>query len=136
MVIKKMPSSLGVSCDAFSLGSQRPEREFEARLDQVLAASWNYYKSHYVQPDGRVSRPDNGNDTVSEGQAYALLRSVWSGDQATFERCYGWAEENYRKKGLKAAICWPGTGGRMIRAGGGWWMPTAPATPTWTMPWL
>ena len=86
----------------FFLGctDQRPEREFEARVDQVLADSWNYYKRHYIQADGRVRRPDNGNDTVSEGQAYALLRAVWSGDQATFERCYHWAAENLSQKKL------------------------------------
>ncbi len=78
----------------------QPEQEFKARLDRVLAASGSYYKSHYIQPDGRVKRPGDQNDTVSEGQAYALLRSVWSRDQATFDRCYEWAESHLSQKKL------------------------------------
>ncbi len=78
----------------------QPEQEFQARLDRVLAASWSFYKTHYIQPDGRVKRPDNQNDTISEGQAYALLRSVWSRDQATFDRCYEWAESHLSQKKL------------------------------------
>ena len=54
--------------------SHQPEEECRTRLDKVLAASWSFYKIHYIQPDGRVQRPDSDNDTVSEGQAYALLR--------------------------------------------------------------
>ena len=71
------------------------------RLDAALTASWAFYKTHYILPDGRVKRPDTKNDTVSEGQAYALLRAVWSNDQATFDRCYGWTEANLSQKNLK-----------------------------------
>ena len=35
----------------------------------------------YVQPDGEVVRFDQGGDTVSEGQAYAMLLSVAAGDR-------------------------------------------------------
>ncbi len=38
---------------------QQPEKEFQVRLDKVLAGSWSFYKIHYIQPDGRVQRPDN-----------------------------------------------------------------------------
>jgi endoglucanase len=79
----------------------RPEKEFQQRLDTVLVASWAFYKTHYILPDGRVKRPDNQDDTVSEGQAYALLRAVWSDDQATFDRCYSWTENHLSQKTLK-----------------------------------
>ncbi|MGQ9919984.1 MAG: glycosyl hydrolase family 8 [Desulfobacca sp.] len=69
-----------------------PERQLAARLDTVLAASWQFYKVNFIQADGRVVRPENHHDTISEGQAYALLRAVWSNDQATFDRVYGWTE--------------------------------------------
>jgi len=68
------------------------EQQLTARLDTVLAASWQFYKVHFIQADGRVVRPENHHDTISEGQAYALLRAVWSNDQATFDRVYGWTE--------------------------------------------
>jgi endoglucanase len=78
--------------------SHRPEEEFRTRLDKVLAASWSFYKIRYIRPDGRVQRPDSNNDTVSEGQAYALLRAVWCRDQAVFDRCYDWTEKNLSQK--------------------------------------
>jgi endo-1,4-beta-D-glucanase Y len=79
---------------------QQPEKEFQVRLDKVLASSWPFYKRHYIQPDGRVKRLDNRNDTISEGQAYALLRSVWSRDQATFDRCFDWTARHLSQKKL------------------------------------
>ncbi len=77
------------------------EKQFQQRLDAALTASWTFYKTHYILPDGRVKRPDNQQDTVSEGQAYALLRAVWSNDQATFDRCYAWTENHLSQKTLR-----------------------------------
>jgi endoglucanase len=77
-----------------------PETELQSLVDQALAASWAFYKTNFILPDGRVRRPDSGHDTVSEGQAYALLRAVWSGDQATFERCFNWAESHLSQRKL------------------------------------
>jgi endo-1,4-beta-D-glucanase Y len=34
--------------------------------------------------------PERGGETISEAQAYALLRAVWAGDEATFARVYAW----------------------------------------------
>jgi endo-1,4-beta-D-glucanase Y len=61
-----------------------------ARVEQVLQASWQSYVRHYVSPEGRVTIPERGGETISEAQAYALLRAVWSGDEATFARVYDW----------------------------------------------
>lgn len=44
----------------------------------------------YVRPDGRVNRPDQGGDTVSEGQAYGLLLAEVAGRPATFGRIWEW----------------------------------------------
>ena len=43
------------------------KENFHARLDRALADSWSFYKIHYIQPDGRVQRPDSDHDSVSEG---------------------------------------------------------------------
>jgi endoglucanase len=80
-----------------------PEEQFQARLDTALRASWAFYKTHYILAEGRVKRPDTRDDTVSEGQAYALLRAVWSNDQAAFDRCYAWAENHLSQRTLKGA---------------------------------
>jgi endoglucanase len=44
----------------------------------------------YVQPNGRVNRPDQGNDTVSEGQAYGLLLAEATGRDPLFELIWQW----------------------------------------------
>ncbi|MBA8792495.1 endoglucanase [Friedmanniella endophytica] len=44
----------------------------------------------YVDPDGRVVRRDQGGDTVSEGQAYAMLIAVGLGDREAFARVWDW----------------------------------------------
>jgi endo-1,4-beta-D-glucanase Y len=55
----------------------------------AVAAARSFLRQ-YVDPDGRVVRRDQGNDTVSEGQAYALLLADAAGDQATFARVWTW----------------------------------------------
>ena len=48
----------------------------------------------YVDPDGRVVRRDQGGDTVSEGQAYALLIAAAVGDGVVFDRVWEWTREH------------------------------------------
>ena len=44
----------------------------------------------YVDPDGRVVRRDQDGDTVSEGQAYAMLVAVAIDDRAAFRSVWSW----------------------------------------------
>lgn len=44
----------------------------------------------YVDADGRVVRHDQGGDTVSEGQAYAMLLAEAAGQPATAAKVWGW----------------------------------------------
>src|SRR5215472_14856734 len=59
-------------------------------LALVLAA----FLATYVQPDGRVTRPDQGGDTVSEGQAYGLLLAEVAGDNGAFGRIWRWTHDH------------------------------------------
>src|SRR5215469_15182241 len=52
------------------------------------------FLSTYVQPDGRVTRPDQGGDTVSEGQAYGLLLAEAAGDNGAFGRIWRWTHDH------------------------------------------
>lgn len=52
------------------------------------------FLSDYVDPDGRVVRRDQAGDTVSEGQAYAMLVAVGSGDSETFRAVWRWTEQH------------------------------------------
>jgi endoglucanase len=51
----------------------------------------------YVAPDGRVVRRDQGDDTVSEGQAYAMLVAVGVGHRATFDQVWHWTREHLQR---------------------------------------
>jgi endoglucanase len=60
----------------------------------VLADSWIAYKSKFISSDGRVIDPMIAQGTTSEGQAYAMLRAVWSKDQTLFDRTWTWTQHN------------------------------------------
>jgi endo-1,4-beta-D-glucanase Y len=62
----------------------------QARLELVLTASWRSYRQQFITPDGQVKVPEQGGGTISEAQAYALLRAMWARDETTFVRVYGW----------------------------------------------
>ncbi|MET0302507.1 MAG: glycosyl hydrolase family 8 [Microbacteriaceae bacterium] len=53
--------------------------------------------------DGRVVRRDQGDDTVSEGQAYGLLIALGAGREDDFDQIWSWTQENLvRDDGLLA----------------------------------
>jgi endo-1,4-beta-D-glucanase Y len=51
----------------------------------------------YVERDGRVVRRDQGGDTVSEGQAYALLMAVATGDRRRFDTVWRWTRAHLQR---------------------------------------
>ena len=65
----------------------------KARLERVLTTSWQSYCRHFIKSDGQVIIPEEGGGTISEAQAYALLRAVWANDAAVFNRVYAWTYE-------------------------------------------
>ena len=69
-----------------------------ADLDRVLQASWRSYRQHFISPEGRVVIPERDGESISEGQAYALLRAVWAGDRNTFHQVYAWTCKNLSRR--------------------------------------
>jgi endoglucanase len=68
--------------------------------------------ARYVQPDGRVVRLDQGGDTVSEGQAYAMLLAERHGDRQRFAATWEWATQHLqRPDGL---LSWHWNQGRVL----------------------
>ncbi|MCC8181002.1 MAG: hypothetical protein LIP23_08860 [Planctomycetes bacterium] len=65
----------------------------EQNARESLDIQWNSYQHYYINA-GRVVRPKNDFDTVSEGQAYAMMRAVRQNDRAAFDQLYRWTEEN------------------------------------------
>ena len=47
-----------------------------------------------------MQRPENGNDTVSEGIAYGMMFAVYMGDKATFDGLWAYAKAHRDGKGL------------------------------------
>lgn len=73
--------------------------------EQAAEAAARSFLSRYVAPDGRVVRWDQGGDTVSEGQSYALLLAQVAGDPRTFERVWAWTSGHLlRSDGLLAYL--------------------------------
>lgn len=68
-------------------------------VDEVgkARAAARAFLTRYVDADGRVARIDQGGDTVSEGQAYAMLLAVVAGDRQRFHRVWNWAATNLRR---------------------------------------
>jgi endoglucanase len=56
------------------------------------------FLSRYVAADGRVVRRDQGGDTVSEGQAYAMLLTAEGGDRERFRRVWKWTRAHLQRR--------------------------------------
>ncbi|RMG08451.1 MAG: glycosyl hydrolase [Cyanobacteria bacterium J055] len=66
----------------------------------VLSESWAAYQQRFIQGDGRVIDREAEDRSISEGQAYALLRAVLTDDAATFAKTLEWSENNLVRKTL------------------------------------
>jgi endoglucanase len=73
------------------------EAEPASAGDEAALAAAEQFLETYQADDGRVIRHDQGGDTVSEGQAYAMLLAAAIGDPARFDRAWSWASANLRR---------------------------------------
>jgi endoglucanase len=65
-----------------------------------------------MEPNGRVVRHDQGGDTVSEGQAYAMLLAAATGDGRRFDAAWTWTRRHLqRRDGL---LSWHWRKGRVL----------------------
>ncbi len=62
-----------------------------ARTDSVA------FLQRYLAADGRVARRDQGGDTVSEGQAYAMLLAVATGQATPFAAAWRWEQSHLQR---------------------------------------
>src|SRR5688572_14016644 len=69
----------------------------------AASASVQRFMDTYVQPDGRVARPENGGDTTADLQAAGLLIAVANSDHARFASMWAWTQANLRKNGMLLA---------------------------------
>ena len=65
----------------------------------VVATAYMNWKTRFF--DGsRVVRPENNNDTVSEGIAYGMLIGVYMNDKAMFDALWAYAKAHHNSNGL------------------------------------
>jgi cellulose synthase (UDP-forming) len=76
------------------------------RLSEKAHDNAESFFSDYVQGDGRVVRTDQGGDTVSEGQAYAMLLAVALDDKARFDQVWKWTKDNLQQSSGLLAYHW------------------------------
>ncbi len=83
--------------------------------DTSAVRSAEAFIDRYVDEDGRVVRTDQGRDTVSEGQAYAMVLAVAIGDESTFRSVWSWTGAHLqRPNGL---LSWRWKAGRVVDSG-------------------
>lgn len=68
------------------------------RPDNSSTTAARTFLGRYVDSDGRVVRRDQGNDTVSEGQAYGFLIAQAAGDPSSFDRIWSWTRTHLQEK--------------------------------------
>ena len=86
----------------------------------AAVAAGRSFLDRYVNSAGRVVRLDQGGDTVSEGQAYALLIAAALDDGDEFATIWSWtASHLQRSDGL---LAWRWADGRVVD-----WMPASDA---------
>ena len=69
----------------------------------AVQSAYTSWKSAYLTSAGtglRVTRPENGGDTVSEGIAYGMLMAVYLNDRATFDGLWTYAKSHMDGMGL------------------------------------
>ena len=82
----------------------------------TVATGWDNYKKKFIVDGGdgslRVQRPENSNDTVSEGIAYGMLFAVYMNDKTTFDKLWQYAQKFFNGNGL---MHWQiGSGGNVM----------------------
>jgi endoglucanase len=76
---------------------------------------WAGFRDVFISTEGQVIRPRE-RDTVSEGQAYALLGAVWSGDKLIFDRVLSWTEDNLSRRKVEGdhLLSWRYKDGKVV----------------------
>ncbi len=89
-----------------AVGACGEPRPSPREVDRVLTVSWQSYRQQFISPAGRVQIPERDGGTISEAQAYALLRALWARDEATFGRVYVWTREHMSRPDHLLAWHW------------------------------
>jgi endo-1,4-beta-D-glucanase Y len=78
----------------------------QARPEDRATVAAQHFLDRYVQRDGRVSRIDQGGDTVGEGQAYGMLIAAAIGDARRFNLIWDWTQKNLGRPDKLISFLW------------------------------
>ncbi len=76
------------------------------------AVSTERFFAGYVGADGRAPRSDQGGDTVSEGQAYAMVLAVAAGDAGRFAAVWSWTQQHLQR--ADGLLAWRWSDGQVV----------------------
>jgi endoglucanase len=82
----------------------RPRAQWASATDEFF--------DRFVTDEGRTVRADQGDDTVSEGQAYALLLAVADRDRDRFARVWRWTADHLQRP--DALLAWHWADGQVV----------------------
>ncbi len=71
----------------------------------IIDKSWEFYKTNFIKSYGQTIDPKT-NNTTSEGQSYAMLRSVWQNDKKTFDGVWSWTQDHLQFRGSDHLLSW------------------------------
>lgn len=66
-------------------------------LNFCINESYKMYKHNYLSKDGRIMDPQRNNVSISEGQSYIMLGSVFQNDRRIFDLSYKWTKDNLKR---------------------------------------
>ena len=98
MEIRNLPGMVMLALALAAAGCVGEKQATLPEVERVLQASWRSYRRHFISPAGRVVIGERSGESISEGQAYALLRAVWAGDRDTFQLVYAWTWKNLSRR--------------------------------------
>jgi endoglucanase len=103
--------ALGAGAAYFALGcgggsDSDSDKPAASKQESPADASARAFLDKYVEPDGRVSRLDQGGDTVGEGQAYGMLLAAAVGDEQRFDSIWGWTKDNILRPDGLISFLW------------------------------
>jgi endoglucanase len=96
----------GSTSGSVSTSGSASTRPVAARPQDRADAAARRFLTQYVKSDGRVSRVDQGGDTVGEGQAYGMLLAAATGDSKRFDSIWGWTKANLRRPDGLISFLW------------------------------
>ncbi len=86
--------------------SSQSQSQLQVQPQERAVAAARHFLNRYVTADGRVSRLDQGGDTVGEGQAYGMLLAAAIGDSRHFDAIWGWTKNNLRRPDGLISFLW------------------------------